>query len=225
MVKYFTIYGERCSGTNFVENAIKKNFKLELTWEYDFKHFFGNYKFKEKNRYNQVLFIGIIRSPFEWLPSLYREKHHLPYSITKDWDSYINHRFYSIDINTKKELLEDRNIYNKQKRYKDIIELRYIKNKFLIENMKNKVNNYILLRYEDFSDRYQLTMNFLKKKYNLVKLHKEIRFINNYKGYGNNISTNDNTYKKKKYFIPNNILLKIKKKLNKEQEKSLGYVV
>ena len=225
MVKYFTIYGERCSGTNFVENAIKENFKLELTWKYNFKHFFGNHNFKKKNRYDDVLFIGVIRNPFEWLASLYREKHHLPYSITKDWDSYINNTFYSINMNTKEELLQDRNIYNKQKRYKDIIELRYLKNKFLIEDMKNKVNNYILLRYEDFSDRYKLTLNFLKKRYNLVNLHKEIRFINNYKGLGNNTSEKHGTYKKKKYFIPNNILLQIKNKINKEQENSLGYII
>ena len=48
MVKYFTIYGERCSGTNFIERAIVKNFEIELTWKYDYKHFFGFHEFKEK---------------------------------------------------------------------------------------------------------------------------------------------------------------------------------
>ena len=33
-IKYFTIYGERCSGTNFLESAIKENFELEITWKY-----------------------------------------------------------------------------------------------------------------------------------------------------------------------------------------------
>ena len=139
MVKYFTIYGERCSGTNFVENAIKKNFKLELTWEYDFKHFFGNYKFKEKDKYDDTLFIGIIRSPYEWMSSLYRTQHHIPYENRKNWISFINNEFYS--INEGQEKMEDRNMINKQ-RYKNIFELRYVKNNFLINDMKDKVNNY-----------------------------------------------------------------------------------
>jgi len=36
MVKYFTVFGERCSGTNFLEGAIKENFDLEVTYKYCF---------------------------------------------------------------------------------------------------------------------------------------------------------------------------------------------
>jgi len=39
-IKYFTILGERCSGTKFLEAAIVKNFNLKITWEYNWKHFF-----------------------------------------------------------------------------------------------------------------------------------------------------------------------------------------
>ena len=216
MIKYFTIYGERCSGTNFIERAIIKNFKINITWEYDFKHFFGHYKFEEKEKYDDTLFIGIIRGPYEWMSSLYRTHHHIPYQNRKDWYSFINNEFYSIDNGQEK--MEDRNMNNNQ-RYKDIFELRYYKNKFLIEEMKKKVNNYILLRYEDFADRYQLSMNFLQEKFNLNRLHDNLVHINNYKGYGKV------TYKKKKYFIPEDVLIEIKKKLNKEQENSLGYVL
>lgn len=34
MIKYFTIYGERCSGTNYLEQIIKLNFDVEVTWKY-----------------------------------------------------------------------------------------------------------------------------------------------------------------------------------------------
>lgn len=37
----FTIFGERCSGTNFLEKAILENFELEMTNEYGWKHFWG----------------------------------------------------------------------------------------------------------------------------------------------------------------------------------------
>lgn len=216
MVKYFTIYGERCSGTNFVERAIIKNFKLELTWKYDFKHFFGFYDFKEKEKYDDTLFIGIIRGPYEWMSSLYRTHHHIPYKNRKDWNSFVNNEFYSMDKGEEK--MEDRNMFTKE-RYKNIFELRYMKNKFLIEDMKKKVNNYIFLRYEDFNDRYELSMNYIEKKFNLERLNKELIYINNYKGYGNI------KYKKKKYFIPEEIVLIIQERLNKEQENSLGYML
>ena len=39
MIKKFTIYGERCSGTNYLENLILVNFDVNLTWEYGWKHF------------------------------------------------------------------------------------------------------------------------------------------------------------------------------------------
>ena len=218
MVKYFTIYGERCSGTNFIERAIVKNFNIELTWKYDFKHFFGFHEFNENDKYDDVLFIGIIRSPYEWLSSLYEARHHLPQSVIQNWESYINNEFYSIREDTGKEIMEDRNMINK-KRYKNIFDLRYTKNNFLINIMKNKVKNYILLRYEDFNNNYELSMKFMEEKYKLKRKNKDLVFINNYKGYGGK------KYIKKKYIIPEHIKDKIKKKLNKEQEKSLGYNV
>jgi hypothetical protein len=41
MLKKYTIYGERCSGTNYLENIINMNFDVNVTWEYGWKHFFG----------------------------------------------------------------------------------------------------------------------------------------------------------------------------------------
>ena len=40
-IKNFTIFGERCSGTNYVQQLILKNFDTEITWKYGWKHFFG----------------------------------------------------------------------------------------------------------------------------------------------------------------------------------------
>ena len=34
----FTIYGERCSGTNYLKKLVLKNFDVDITW--DMKHFF-----------------------------------------------------------------------------------------------------------------------------------------------------------------------------------------
>lgn len=39
-IEYFSILGERCSGTNFVQQSIIRNFKLKYSWIYGHKHFF-----------------------------------------------------------------------------------------------------------------------------------------------------------------------------------------
>ena len=40
-LKYYTIYGERCSGTNYLQNLIDINFSdVKITYKYGWKHFF-----------------------------------------------------------------------------------------------------------------------------------------------------------------------------------------
>lgn len=39
MIKKVTIYGERCSGTNYLEELLTENFDVTLVWDYGWKHF------------------------------------------------------------------------------------------------------------------------------------------------------------------------------------------
>ena len=78
-MKEFTIYGERCSGTNYLEELLLLNFDVEIVWDYGWKHFFG---FDDLTNSDDTLFIGIIRNLEDWINSLYREKHHLPTHLT-----------------------------------------------------------------------------------------------------------------------------------------------
>ena len=39
MLKKYTIYGERCSGTSYLQNIMDINFDIQLSWEYGWKHF------------------------------------------------------------------------------------------------------------------------------------------------------------------------------------------
>ena len=74
MVNKFTIYGERCSGTNYLESLMVNNFDVSITWDYDWKHFFG---WHSLNNSDDTLFIGIVRNPVDWLNSFY--KNHIIY--------------------------------------------------------------------------------------------------------------------------------------------------
>ena len=76
MLKKYTIYGERCSGTNYLENIININFDVNITWEYGWKHFFGFQDDLLKNS-DDTLFICIVKNLPDWINSLYRQPHHL----------------------------------------------------------------------------------------------------------------------------------------------------
>lgn len=203
MLTKVKIFGERCSGTNYLEQLLITNFNIkiicnppdkyfecigiqpnklnicgtnihiynenctkcdsctlnfmEFNRTYGHKHFFG---FNDFNNSDDILFIGIIRNLPDYINSLYRDKHHLPEELTNSIDSFLNNEFYS--INPKKiEIMNDRNIetYN---RYKNIFEMRHIKNKFLVETMPKSVKNYILITYDDLVNDNISIMNKFK---------------------------------------------------------------
>ena len=169
-IENFTIFGERCSGTNFLENAISKNFDLDLTWDYCWKHWFGNHvNFSDSDN---TLFLCIYRDPVDWINSLYKRKHHISEDI-KTVKDFLTKPILSMDGNDKKkELQNTRNIYT-GKIYKNIFELRAVKLHFLLKEMPRKAKHVEVISYEDFCNNYNKIMENLKKKYNLtVKTHK-----------------------------------------------------
>ena len=154
-IQKFTIYGERCSGTNYLENIMLANFNINVTWEFGWKHFFGFNNDELKNS-DDTLFICIVRDPVKWINSFYKELHHLKlkYITIEDnekIDKFLNDEFWSFNDNPNlfdiekeifkeifKEIMEDRNIYTGD-RYKNIFELRYTKLKFLLEDLPKKL--------------------------------------------------------------------------------------
>lgn len=188
----FTIYGERCSGTTYLENLLILNFDIQITWDYGWKHFFV---FSNLQNSDNVLFIGIIRNLEDWINSLYIHKHHLALHLTNNIDAYLKDTFWSI-TKQNNEMMNDRHIETGE-RYKNIFELRLIKNKFLIEKMPTLVKNYCLITHDDLLTDFDLVMNKLKNCG--LKIKNNIKFPLNtiyYKGEPNN-----NIYKKKENII------------------------
>ena len=170
MISKVKIYGERCSGTNYLSNLIKKNFKTELIEEdsiFGQKHFFG---FHNLENSDNTLFICIFRHYYDWLNSLWSEKWHISphqrksihhFLHSEHW-SYMDKKIYSLE-KYGNEILEDRHIYTK-KRYKNIIELRYIKYKWMIETLPQLVKHSLFIKYEDLITNFNNTMFKIHKK-------------------------------------------------------------
>jgi nicotinamide riboside kinase len=235
-IKKFAILGERCSGTNFLEESITNNFNIEYTAEYGNKHFFcyNNY---EMNSTKETLFIGIIRNPIYWINSFSKELYHVP-EINKNINNFLFNEFYSVEEKFKNTDYLSNNIfvmnnnlnstpklnhkdlnYLNGKKYTNIFELRKVKNNFLMNVMPNKVKNYILINYEDLLFNYTQTLQIIKDKFGLHQKIPEFIRIKKYKK-----SDTYNFVKQREITLPVNIIQIIWNNLNVEQEKSLGYI-
>ncbi len=236
MVSKFTIYGERCSGTNYLEGLIKQNFQTEVTWEYGWKHFFGHQSLQNSD---DTLFVCIVRNPCDWLNSFYQQPHHLPpilkpIQINKSYPisiqaklhnvsayRFLNHEFWSIH-NNGQEAMEGRHIYTK-KRYKNVFDLRHTKLKFLIEDMPKLVKHTVFIKYEDLIHDFKNTMDKIQQAGNL-QVKSNIQYplnITTYKAIkGANVFSNK---PKKIRPIPDYKILH-HPQLNPTFEKQLGYI-
>jgi hypothetical protein len=145
-IKQFTIYGERCSGTNYLEKVITNSFNIPITFNFSHKHFFGHTPPSLLSSAQNTLFIGIVRNPFNWIQSFYKEKYHVPMLLRKNLDNFLTMEWYS-ENDDHTENLFDRN-YISKKRYKNIFEMRNAKNAYLINYMPRIVNNYFLINYD-----------------------------------------------------------------------------
>jgi hypothetical protein len=219
MVHKFTIFGERCSGTNFLKYSILQNFHIEFTEKYGHKHFFGYYSFQNNKEEDNTLFIGIVRDPIEWIDSFYKKLHHIPPENRVDINTFLFNPFYSIDsLENNVEIMKDRHITSGD-RYKNIFELRDVKTHFLVNEMPKKVKHYLFIRYEDLRDHYEKVLNFFHIKFKLIRKNRIYTKILKYKG------THDKIYYRKKVVLEQSIIDKIKEHLDTEFENSLGYLL
>jgi len=203
------IYGERCSGTNYLEQLILTNFNVKsLQTIYGWKHFFGYSQLKNTD---DTLFIGIVRDPTDWLNSFYINHHHLPITLYENTENFLNNTFYSLKDNGK-EIMQDRHIFTK-KRYKNIFELRETKLKYLLFDMPKLVKHYILIKYEDLINNFKDTIVNIAQKG--LPINNLINYPQNIFYYKNN---KNEKYTKKEYATISKDMIKDKLNLYYEND-------
>lgn len=211
MINKFTIYGERCSGTNYLEQLITTNFDIKVTWEYGWKHFFGYSEFKNSE---DTLFFGIVRSPIAWIDSFFKNPYHLP-PQNKNIKNFLTNKFFS--INDSNQIIQQDLNYKNNKTYNNIFELRKVKNEYLIDIMPNKVKNYVFINYEYIKSEPFEFLEAIRIKFDLKKLHDNYKNIEYYK------MLKDKKYVEHPVTLPPQIISFIKQNLDVEQEKRLNY--
>jgi len=235
-LRYFTILGERCTGTHFLQYAILKNFS-GLEYKKGEKHFFGNrecrdsltldtfdkWSLHEKQMKeldaippDEVLVISLVRHPIDWIDSFFKRQHHVPSENRESIEQFIQNEWYSIyeeAPRTNEEIMEDRNWRTKE-RYRDIFELRKEKVAYMLDHQPP----HCIIRYEDLRDDYTATLDRLQQQFGLSRYNMAAyEPVPKYKGTFNAL------YEKKPILLTLEIQKYIWEKVDQDQESRLGY--
>jgi len=242
-IRYFTILGERCSGTHFLQHAILKNFH-GLSYVKGEKHFFGNKEFRDKpvgpvgpvgeeslhekqmHEFDRIppeemLVISMVREPVEWVDSFYKRKHHVPKENREPIKRFLTCEFYSVyEEGPKKgqEIMEDRNWRTKE-RYCNLFELRKQKLAYMMDEVPQRFTHHWFVRYEDLRDEYEAMLTHIEREFSFRrKMPGEFVHIEKYKG------TYNDLYKKKPVLLTPEIREYIWENVDAEQEARIGYL-
>jgi hypothetical protein len=110
--------------------------------------------------------------------------------------------------------------YLKGKKYKNIFEMRKLKNDYLMNIMPTKVKNYLLINYEDLLYNFEKTLLHIKTNFCLVQTKEKFENIKKYKK-----SETYDFVKQRLVTFPENVIKLIWMNLDKKQEAALGYLM
>lgn len=195
----YTIFGERNSGTNYLEKIMNSNFDLMFTKDYGHKHWFIK-DFEPRGPPNTTtdnecitpldnddsdttLFIFIVRPPISWLKSMhktpyhYRDSKNLPFSefIRTPWVSYEPSCPYD-HIPGQSNTPWHKNLKHKYPYFieeaDNICQLRNQKNKHFL-SLSNKVKHYHLIRQNHLLEDLKAMKDLfdLDLKSDIIELH------------------------------------------------------
>lgn len=144
MKKMVQIFGERCSGTNYLEDLLLANCDVDMTSSYGHKHMFNKFQ-PRKSPDTDAVYIFMYRNPYDWLRSLNEKPHHTRYWDT-NFSTFIRQAPWTCDIYTGSGFKGE---------YGNVIE-QYDGNVIHLRNEKNKVFSKLWIptlsvnvRYED----------------------------------------------------------------------------
>ena len=164
------LFGERSSGTKYLQKIMETNFDCDFSNQPTHKHFFGH---TDLTPYRDSLFVCVVRAPLPWLNSFYRNPWHLlphnarPVSafLRSPVRSYEQGRSAGVlqqtgDINAG-EIMEDRGI-DTRRPYRSVLALRNRKLRYMLDDLPRLVPRVIVVRYEDLLNSFGTVLDVLR---------------------------------------------------------------
>ena len=183
MITQIQIFGERCSGTNFLEQLIKKNYDIKVTSDFGWKHWYIDFTKLSNNNTDNTLFIVIVRNPYDQLRSLSLQPHHAPFHFEIGLSNFLRKKWLSYDLESTTNWLTPDSWWLALPEYlieseKNVCVLRNKKNKNFL-GLQNKVKNFLLINYEN------ITKLIFLEIFGIKRISIDWISIDSYKGEGN----------------------------------------
>lgn len=175
----FTIYGERCTGTNFIRKLVVDNFELDMVQLPDpifgWKHFFGHeHNMSAIKSSMDCVIISIVRNPIDTLMSFWRNPHHQHPDRLVDLKTFLTGEFYSVYSKTAlNEHWLDNNFEDGARRFKNIFEMRAVKGRFLFSTIPTLTSNCVFMRHEDLKSDPVKILTEIEAKFGLTRKFSE----------------------------------------------------
>jgi hypothetical protein len=222
-MREYTILGERCSGTNFLETVIRDNFELHFNKSIGWKHFFGYGGYNSRILDNpDIIYVCIVRNPVDWLMSFFKKPHHQHKDRVSDLNTFLLSEFYSYIYGppgATEEWIHDRNFKNDNLRYKNIFEMRSVKCNYLFHEFRKIAKLYEFIRYEDLKHHPVETLSHIHHKFEL-KSTRGSYYIESKYCYSNCCSDHPIT---ENYELSDEVKSIIKENLDHKIEIEMGY--
>lgn len=217
------LFGQRCSGTNYLEALLRENIHPDiLTWDFGWKHWFCT-----DDRVGQPdhLFVVLYRHPVHWLQSLHRRPWHAgPELRDISFSEFIRHEWYSVFDEDSSVTPDDPRWYTDipgdldpktGRRFRHVIAMRNAKVQHF-ESFRDRFDNTCYLRYEDLRSDPEVTLRILAAQFSLP-LKPEFQPVSAYKGSGDSYSPQhyDEIERRDRLFILSRLKLL--------QEQAIGY--
>jgi hypothetical protein len=170
------IFGERCSGTNYLELLLRANFiSIDFKWDYGGKHFFHKGPIECGT---DCIFIVIYRDPFDWLRSFHRKPHHSAPELKHISFSQFIRKEWRCLYDEKSRTKPDDPLYNTEmlherdpdtgERFTNVMRLRSAKLKDW-ELLKEKAKNTLYIKYEALRDNPEWHVDYISKRFDLPR--------------------------------------------------------
>lgn len=170
-IENYTIFGERHSGTNWLERLI--NIRLNLPIVNHFgdntsKHFIRYLNWKILSDSHKTLFICITRNIYDWIHGFYKLPHHVSPYVHDTMEHFLTQEWRN----------EERDYdYISLKPYKNIFEMRRSKLNFYYNYLPILVDNLIIIRYEDLLVDPENIIQFISNNFNCAKTNEYSKLI------------------------------------------------
>ncbi len=233
MIRYVQIFGERCSGTNFVAHLVKNNLdNIELTKDFGGKHWFikDHYPRSRPNEstdfqcirplrdHSDTLFLCLFRNPYDWVRSIREKPYHarnhngliLREFIRKPWHSFEHARL------NRHWPQRDDNFWFIEEAI-NILHLRSMKIEHLL-NLQNQVDNICFVNYEKISEDENI-LNTIADQFQISLKHTAIKSVSKHFGRAHDIEFSPSNYPD----ISPEDLKFINEELNWDLENHIGY--